>query len=71
MHMHPTLTLTVYAIIAVVLIGVFVYMFLYTRGLRSKQAVLDQKGRLPITREEGIAVATEKKEKAGRTGTID
>ncbi len=71
MHMHPTLNLTVYAIIAIVLIGVFVYMFLYTRGLRSKQATLDQKGRLPVTREEGIAIATEKKEKAGRTGTID
>ncbi len=70
MHMHPTLTLTVYAIIAIVLIGVFVYMFLYTRGLRSKQSVLDQKGRLPVTREEGIAIATEEKEKAGRTGTI-
>jgi hypothetical protein len=68
--MHPTLTLTVYAIIAIVLIGVFVYMFLYTRGLRSKQSVLDQKGRLPVTREEGIAIATEEKEKAGRTGTI-
>ena len=70
MHMHPALTTSVYAIIALVLIGVFVYMFLYTRGLKSKQATLNQKGRMPASREEGIALATEKKEKAGRTGTI-
>ena len=70
MPMHPALTYTVYAIIALVLIGVFTYMFLYTRGLKAKQATLNQKGRLPVTREEGIAIATENKEKAGRTGTI-
>jgi hypothetical protein len=70
MHMHPTLTLTVYALIALVLIGVFVYMFLYTRGLRPKRDTLNQKGRLPVTREEGIAVSTLKKEHTGRTGTI-
>ena len=68
--MHPTLTLTVYALIALVLIGVAVYMFLYTRGLRTKKAVLDEKGRLPVTREEGIAAATLQKERTGRTGTI-
>jgi hypothetical protein len=70
MHMHPTLTLAVYILVGAVVLGVFLYMFFYGRGLKSKQAVLDQKGRMPLTREEGIAVATEQKEKAGRTGTI-
>ncbi len=70
MHMHPTLTTAVYVIIAIVLVSVAVYWFLYTRGLRTKKAVLDEKGRLPVTREEGIAAATMKKERSGRTGTI-
>jgi hypothetical protein len=69
MSMHPTLTTTVYVIIAVVFVAVLTYMFLYTRGLRSKQATLDEKGRLPVTKEEGIALATQHKEKTGRTGT--
>ena len=71
MSMHPTLTLTVYIALGVVFLGVLTYMFLYTRGLKSKQATLDEKGRLPVSREEGIAVATLEKERAGRTGTID
>ena len=70
MSMHPTLTTAVYILIAVVFVSVLTYMFLYTRGLRSKQATLDQKGRLPASREEGIAAATQHKEETGRTGTI-
>jgi hypothetical protein len=68
--MHPTLTLTVYILVGAVVLGVFLYMFLYTRGLKTKQTTLNEKGRMPMDREEGIALATEKKEKAGRTGTI-
>jgi hypothetical protein len=68
--MHPPLTLTVYALIALVLIGVATYMFFYTRGLHTKRATLDKLGRMPVTREEGIAIATDDKERAGRTGTI-
>ncbi len=71
MSMHPTLTLTVYIALGVVFLGVLTYMFFYTRGLKSKQATLDEKGRLPVSREEGIAIATLEKERAGRTGTID
>ena len=70
MDMHPTLTTIVYAIIAIVLVSTAIYMFLYTRGLHTKKAVLDEKGRLPLTREEGISAATLHKEKHGRTGTI-
>ena len=71
MHMHPTLTLSVYVLIGLVLIGVFTYMFFYTRGLRSKRDTLNEKGRMPVSREEGIAVATIKKEESGRTGTLN
>jgi hypothetical protein len=70
MDMHPTLTTVVYAIIAIVAISVATYMFLYTRGLHTKRATLDHKGRLPRCKEEGIAIATQDKERSGRTGTI-
>lgn len=70
MHDTPVLHTVVYAIIVLVLLAVAIYWFLYTRGLRSKRAVLDEKGRLPVSREEGIAAATQTNEKAGRTGTI-
>ena len=70
MSMHPTLTTAVYIVIAVIFVSVIAYMILYTRGLRSKQAAINKMGRLPVSREEGIAIATEDKERAGRTGTI-
>jgi hypothetical protein len=70
MDMHPTLTSAVYAIIIIVLLSVMTYTILYTRGLKVGQATLDEKGRLPLDIEEGIAVATLHKEHTGRTGTI-
>jgi hypothetical protein len=70
MSMHPTLTTAVYVLIAVVIVSVITYMILYTRGLHTRRATEDKLGRAPVTREEGIAIATDDKEKAGRTGTI-
>ena len=70
MDMHPTLTTVVYSLVALLLISVFTYMVLYTRGLHTKRDTLDEKGRLPVTREEGIAISTLKKEHAHRTGTV-
>jgi len=70
MDMHPTLTLVVYSLVGFLLISVFTYMVLYTRGLHTKRDTLEAKGRLPITREEGIAISTLKKEHAHRTGTV-
>ena len=70
MSMHPTLTTAVYVLIAVVFVSIVTYMILYSRGLKAKQATLNQKGRMPVSKEEGIAIATEKKERTGRTGTI-
>ncbi len=70
MAMHPVLTTTVYILIAVIFVSVVTYMILYTRGLKTKQTTLNEKGRMPASREEGIATATLKKEREGRTGTI-
>jgi len=70
MDMHPTLTVVVYSLVGFLLIGVFTYMILYTRGLHTKRDTFEQKGRLPVDIEEGIAIATLKKERAHRTGTI-
>ena len=70
MDMHPTLTVVVYSLVALVLISVAVYMFLYTKGLHTKRDTLEEKGRMPVTIEEGIAVSTLKKEHAHRTGTV-
>jgi hypothetical protein len=70
MDMHPTLTTVVYSLVAFLLISVFVYMILYTRGLHTKRDTLEEKHRLPVCREEGIAVSTLKKEHDHRTGTV-
>ena len=70
METHPTLNITILAVLVLVAVGIAIYWILYTRGMRSKQAALNEKGRLPVSREEGISVATEGKEKAGRTGSI-
>ena len=70
MDMHPTLTTFVYVALIVVAVAVATYVFLYTRGLHTKRDTLNQKGRMPLTREEGIAVSTLKKEHQGRTGTV-
>ena len=71
MSMHPALTTTVYIIIAVVFIAIVAYMILYTRGMKARQAALNVKGRKEVSVEEGIAIATQGKEEAGRTGSID
>ena len=67
---HPTLTTTVYILIAVIFVAVIAYMILYNRSVRSKQATLNEKGRMPISKQEGIAVATEEKERSGHSGSI-
>lgn len=70
MSMDPKLTWAVYIGASVVFAAVVLYMILYTRGLKAKQAALDAKGRPEVDVEEGIAIATARKEREGRTGTI-
>ncbi len=61
MQIDPRLTLAIYIGGPIILIAVVIIVIVYTRNLKIKQATLDAKGRLPISKEEGIAIATEAK----------
>ena len=61
MQIDPRLTLVVYIGGPIIFIAVLILIFVYTRSMKTKQATLDAKGRLPISKEEGIAIATEAK----------
>jgi hypothetical protein len=61
MSLHPTLTLTVYILAAVVFAIVILYWVLYTRRLKTPPHTGTQ---------QGIAIPTEQKERSGRTGSI-
>jgi len=60
----------VYIALSVIFAAVMAYMYLYTTHLHPNERTLALKGRLPISKEEGIAVATLEKERTGRTGTF-
>jgi H+/Cl- antiporter ClcA len=62
MSAHPQLTLTVYILAATVFALVILYCVLYTRKLKTPRHSGTQAA---------IAVATERKERAGTTGMID
>ena len=68
MDMNPVLTTVVYLILVAVAIATVTYMIVYTRGLHAKRSVLESKGRLPISREEGISVATLERERKAHAG---
>ncbi len=67
MSMHPVLTTTVYIIIAVVFAIFIISMIVYTRRMNINKVTMEEKGRLPVDKEEGILLATRKNE--GRSGT--
>jgi hypothetical protein len=60
----------VYIALSVIYAGVMAYMYLYTTHLHPRERCQDLKGRPPISKDEGIAIATLEKERAGRSGTI-
>ena len=60
----------VYITLAVIFAAVMAYMYLYTTHLHPNERTMALKGRLPISKEEGIAVATLEKERTGRTGSF-
>ena len=60
----------VYIALALIYAAVMTYMFLYTTHLHPNERTMALKGRPPISKEEGIAVATLEKERTGRTGTF-
>jgi hypothetical protein len=57
-------------IIAVVAVTVVAYWILYTTRLKTRERTIALKGRPPISTEEGIAVATLEKERAGKSGSL-
>ena len=61
---------TVYVTLAVVFALVLTYMFLYNTRLKTREKTIAKMGRPPVSKEEGIAIATEEKELAHRSGTI-
>jgi hypothetical protein len=60
----------VYIALSVIFAAVLAYMYLYTTHLHPNERTMALKGRPPVSKEEGIAVATLEKEHAHRSGTI-
>jgi hypothetical protein len=60
----------VYIALSVIFAAVLAYMYLYTTHLHPNERTMALKGRPPVSKEEGIAVATLEKERAHRTGSI-
>ena len=58
----------VYIALAVVYACVMTYMYLYTTHLKPRERCQSLKGRPPISKEEGIAVATLEKEHNHKIG---
>ena len=60
----------VYIALSVIFALVLAYMYLYTTHLHPNERTMALKGRPPISKEEGIAVATLEKERNGRPGSF-
>jgi len=60
----------VYIALSVIFASVMAYMYLYTRRLHPRERTQELKGRPPISKEEGIAVATLEKERLHKIGTF-
>ena len=58
----------VYIALAVIYAAVMTYMYLYTTHLKPRERCQSLKGRPPISKEEGIAVATLEKEHNHKIG---
>jgi hypothetical protein len=58
----------VYIALSVIFAGVMAYMYLYTTHLKPQERCQSLKGRPPISKEEGIAVATLEKEHNHKIG---
>jgi hypothetical protein len=60
----------VYIALSVIFASVMAYMYLYTSHLHPRERTQELKGRPPISKEEGIAVATLEKERLHKIGTF-
>ena len=61
---------TGYIALAVVFAAIMAYMYLYTTHLHPRERTMALKGRPPISKNEGIAVATLEKERLHKTGSF-
>ncbi|WP_158944862.1 hypothetical protein [Granulicella sp. S190] len=64
---HITL---VYIALSVIFAAVMAYMYLYTTHLHPNERTMALKGRPPVSKNEGIAVATLEKERLHKTGSF-
>jgi hypothetical protein len=62
--------ITVYIALAIVFACVMAYMYLYTTHLHPRERTMALKGRQPVSKNEGIAVATLEKERLHKTGSF-
>jgi hypothetical protein len=60
----------VYIALSVIFATVMAYMYLYTTHLHPNERTMALKGRPPVSKEEGIAVATLEKERLHKTGSF-
>jgi hypothetical protein len=60
----------VYIALSVIFAAVMAYMYLYTTHLHPSERTHELKGRPPVSKEEGIAVATLEKERLHKIGTF-
>jgi hypothetical protein len=60
----------VYIALSLIFAAVMAYMYLYTTHLHPNERTMALKGRPPISKEEGIAVATLEKERLHKTGSF-
>jgi len=60
----------VYIALALIYAAVMTYMYLYTTHLHPNERTMALKGRPPVSKEEGIAVATLEKERLHKTGSF-
>jgi hypothetical protein len=60
--------LPLYIGLSVIFAAVLAYMYLYTTHLKPQERCQDLKGRPPVSKEEGIAVATLEKERNHKIG---
>ena len=60
----------VYIALSLIFVAVMAYMYLYTTHLHPNERTMALKGRPPVSKEEGIAVATLEKERLHKTGSF-
>ena len=60
--------LPLYIVLSLIFASVMAYMYLYTTHLKPRERCQELKGRPPISKEEGIAVATLEKEHNHKIG---